>query len=105
MRRSALDNLQQGVTAGEMRVGNIHSETHAAWNAIHRARKNVADADCCDRVDRPARARGILDSQDQFGCRAEGIPAIRHQDASRMAACAFDQYAKACWSCDLLDHS
>src|ERR1700674_1531953 len=78
--------LHNAVTPFEIGIANVGAETNPAGNTVDRAGKNFADADRRYRVDGSAGSRGVLDGQNQFGCGAEGVTPVGHQNSARMPA-------------------
>src|SRR6267378_4363796 len=83
--------LHHVVTPFEIGVANVGTETNPAGNAVDGAGKYFADSDRRYCVDGSAVSRGILDGQNQFGCGAEGIAPVRHQNSACMPACTLDR--------------
>ena len=88
--RPALNDGQHGVAAGEIGVADIGQDSDQARDAVHRSRKDFADADRTDGVDRSRPLSGGFDGERQFGSRQKSVAAIGHEDGAGVAAFAFE---------------
>src|ERR1700704_3490942 len=86
--------MHYGVTPLKIRVADIHAKPDPARNAIDRAGEYLADAYCCNCVDRSAAACCTLNRQNQLGCGAKSIATLGHQNTTSVSTGAFDQDAQ-----------
>ena len=84
--RGLPDAVHDRVSSRELGVAHIKTEPHTAGNAVHRAGKNVADADRSDGAGRARGARCGLNRQNQLRRGAQRVFAFGHQQRTRMTA-------------------
>ena len=85
-----MEALENAVAACGVNVADIGFEAHARGNAVDRAGKDFADADCGYSVDGAGGFGSGLERQDQFGRGGQRVFASGHQLCAGMAAFAFD---------------
>ncbi len=86
-----------------IRVADVHAQANPVRNAIHRAGEYLADAYCCNRVNRSASSCCALNRQNQLSGRAESIVAVDHQDSSGVSARTLDHNAQTRGRSDFCD--
>src|SRR5579863_8427456 len=93
--------FEDSIASGAVDVTDIGLQPNPRWDAVDRARKDVAHADRGHGVDRPARPGRSLKREDQFRRSGQGVLAARHQFSPGVAALAFDQDTHARWRRDV----